>query len=204
VPRQYLKANHVFINCPFDSTYRPIFEAIVFAIYNLSFIPRCSLEEDNSAHVRLHKIEKIIAQCRFGIHDISAVELDALGLPRFNMPLELGLFLGCKLFGPANQRKKSCLILDKERYRFQRFMSDIGGQDIHAQGGQPEKAIIEVRNWLQSESGARLASGNQVVARYLRFKRDLPEVCARLAIEPDELPYPDLSHAITEWLGVDR
>ena len=31
----------VFINCPFDNKYRPILRAIVFAIYDSGFIPRC-------------------------------------------------------------------------------------------------------------------------------------------------------------------
>ena len=42
--------------------------------------------------LRLLKILCIIGECRLGIHDISRTELDAAsGLPRFNMPLELGL-----------------------------------------------------------------------------------------------------------------
>ena len=94
------KANHVFINCPFDSRYKPIFNAIVFSVYDLGFVARCSLEEDDAADFRLAKIERMIEQCRFGINDISAVALDdATKLPRFNMPLELGLFLGCRRFG---------------------------------------------------------------------------------------------------------
>jgi hypothetical protein len=56
----------------------------------------CALEDDDAGEFRLSKIERIIEECKFGIHDLSAVALDvATGLPRFNMPLELGLFLGC-------------------------------------------------------------------------------------------------------------
>jgi hypothetical protein len=83
-------SNHVFINCPFDAGYRAILDALVFAIYDLGFVARCVLEEDDAGEVRLSKIERIIEECRFGIHDLSAVGLDAnTGLPRFNMPLEL-------------------------------------------------------------------------------------------------------------------
>jgi len=96
-----LRNRDVFINCPFDPGYRPVFDAITFAVSYLGFIPRCSLEEDDAAEIRLSKIERIIEECRFGINDLSAVTLDATtGLPRFNMPLELGLFFGCKRFGP--------------------------------------------------------------------------------------------------------
>ena len=56
------------------------------------------------------------------------------------MPLELGLFLGAKRFGRGEQKSKTCLILDVERYRYQKFISDISGQDIAAHCGEVGKA----------------------------------------------------------------
>jgi hypothetical protein len=45
------------------------------------------------------RIFKLIEGCQFGIHDISRTELDTDSqLPRFNMPLELGMFLGAQRF----------------------------------------------------------------------------------------------------------
>jgi len=82
---------NVFINCPFDAGYRPLLNAIVFAIQDCGLFARCAMEVQDSGEVRITKIKRIIRQCRHGIHDISRVELDAAtGLPRFNMPLELG------------------------------------------------------------------------------------------------------------------
>jgi hypothetical protein len=113
----------VFLNCPFDSQYRAIFYALVFAVHDCGDVARCALEVDDSGLVRIQKIEQIIADCRFGIHDISRVEPDPLThLPRFNMPLELGLFLGAKRYGNKRQKSKSCKILDADRYRFQKFV----------------------------------------------------------------------------------
>jgi hypothetical protein len=118
-----VRRDHVFINCPFDRGYRAILDGIVFAIYDLGFVARCALEDDDGGEIRLSKIERIIEECRFGIHDLSAVAIDpATNLPRFNMPLELGLFLGCKRFGAPAQRKKKCLILDSDRYRYRNFI----------------------------------------------------------------------------------
>jgi hypothetical protein len=86
---------------------------------------RCALEIDDGSQVRIERILRIISECRFGIHDLSRTELDRRNrLPRFNMPLELGLFLGAKRFGNRAQREKVCLILDREPYRYQRFISD--------------------------------------------------------------------------------
>ena len=133
--------NDVFLNCPFDDKYRPIFEAVIFAIYDCGFVARCALEIDDSAEVRIDKIFRLIGACKFGIHDISRIELDRKsGFPRFNMSFELGIFLGAKRFGGRRQKEKSCLILDKEPYRFQSFISDIGGQDIKAHDGEPKTA----------------------------------------------------------------
>jgi hypothetical protein len=90
----------VFINCPFDTTYKPIFDAIVFAVKHLGFNARSALEVDDASEVRLAKIIRIIEECAYGIHDISAVApRTGTDLPRFNMPLELGLYLGCQRFG---------------------------------------------------------------------------------------------------------
>ena len=64
-----------------------------------------------------------------GIHDISRIERDTVNnLPRFNMPFELGLFLGARRFGTRPQRDKQCLVLEAERYRYQKYLSDIAGQ----------------------------------------------------------------------------
>ena len=97
----------IFINCPFDLEYRPIFQALVFAVHECGYFARCALEVEDSGQVRIQKIEQIIAECRFGVHDISRTKADPENqLPRFNMPLELGLFLGAKRYGDARQQIK--------------------------------------------------------------------------------------------------
>ncbi len=114
--------NNVFINCPFDEEYKPILEAIIFVVHDAGFIARCALEISNAAQNRYEKIVEIISKCKYGIHDISRTELAPENLlPRFNMPLELGIFLGCRKFGNAKHRMKVCLILDREPYRYQKF-----------------------------------------------------------------------------------
>jgi hypothetical protein len=92
---------NVFINCPFDADYAPIFEAIVFAVNDAGFRPKCARERLDSSEIRLNKIVDLISSSRYSIHDLSRTTLDeANALPRFNMPLELGIDLGCKAFNP--------------------------------------------------------------------------------------------------------
>jgi hypothetical protein len=198
--------DHVFINCPFDGDFKPVFDAIVFAIRDLGFEARSALEWDTATEDRLAKIERIIEECRYGIHDISNVRLDAkTGLPRFNMPLELGLFLGCKRFGARRQRDKLCIILDSEPYRYREFISDIAGQDIHSHGGTYERAITEVRNWLATVSKRKLLPGGAaIVERYNRYRDDLPALCAALRRQPENLTFADISEMIGLWLQGNR
>ena len=54
----------VFVNCPFDAEYEPIFHAIVFAIHDCGYVARCALEADDSGDVRIEKILAIIDQCK--------------------------------------------------------------------------------------------------------------------------------------------
>ena len=60
----------VFINCPFDDEYRPLFRAIVFTVAASGFIPRCTLEHEDASQVRVEKIYRLIEQSAFGIHDV--------------------------------------------------------------------------------------------------------------------------------------
>ena len=134
--------------------YKPLFDAIVFAVHLIVASLHVVLRKmKTEVQVRIDKIYRIIAECRYGIHDLSRTELDEeTCLPRFNMPLELGVFLGAKRYGEKNQKRKSCLILDKERYRYQVFISDIAGQDAKSHNNNTEEVINLVRDWLSHTS----------------------------------------------------
>ena len=194
--------DNVFLNCPFDSAYKALFDALVFTIYDCGFIARCALEEADASQVRIEKIYDMVADCRYGIHDISRTELDQTsGLPRFNMPLELGVFLGAKKFGIDEQKRKKCLILDLERYRFQTFISDIAGQDIDAHNSNPQEIVTVVRNWLRNASGrTTIPSGSIIWHHYQDFLSSLPLVAQRVELEVDELVFNDYTFLLAEWL----
>jgi hypothetical protein len=193
----------VFVNCPFDDAYKALFEAIVFAIHDCGYLARCSLEVADASQVRVEKILAIIAECRLGIHDISRTELDpTTTLPRFNMPFELGVFVGAKRFGAGKHQLKTSLILDVERYRYQKFLSDIAGQDIVAHAGDPLQAIKAVRDWLSAaaSSSPHIPGGAVVASRYANFRDDLPATCARLRLQVDELTFNEYVLQVEEWL----
>jgi len=198
-----LREDHVFINCPFDTDYKPLFEAIVFVVHAAGFIARSALEVDDGSENRLEKIMRLMAECKFGVHDISRTELDPLHhLPRFNMPFELGLFLACKRFGGKQQSGKGCLILDRLPHRYQQFLSDIAGQDIASHGNSREEVIRCVRNWLRTASGrANIPGATLIIARYAAFQEDLPSACQGLKIAVAEMTFADLVHVTSDWLS---
>jgi hypothetical protein len=192
---------NVFINCPFDIEYSPIFEAIVFAVHDAGFRPKCARERLDSSEIRLQKIVELIRASRYSIHDLSRTELDAAtSLPRFNMPLELGIDIGCKSFSPSH-RSKTFLIFDSEQYRFQKYVSDISGQDIQRHNNEPRTAVARVRDWLRAESGSpRIPGGKTIFERYVAFRRDLPFICAELRFDLADLAFVDFSYTIAFWL----
>ena len=121
--------DNVFLNCPFDSAYKQLFDALVFTIHDCGFIARCALEEADASQVRIEKLYDIIADCRYGVHDLSRTGIEQpSGLPRFNMPLQLGVFLGAKRFGKVEQKRKKCLILENKQYRYRAFISEFSGK----------------------------------------------------------------------------
>jgi hypothetical protein len=193
----------VFINCPFDRGYQIFFNAIVFVVIRSGFHPRCALETDDASENRFEKICAIIGKCRYGIHDISRTEPDArFNLPRFNMPLELGVFLGAKRFGRTSQRSKACIVLDKQKYRFQKYMSDIAGQDVHAHQGNVGLLIEELASWLRSQSrDPKVPGGRKMAREFSSFRREIPRICAKRHLEPDELTFGDYADMVAEYLA---
>ena len=191
----------VFINCPFDPSYRKIFDAIVFAVSALGFEPRCALEQDSGTEERLTKILQLIDQCPFGIHDLSYMKIDPrTRLPRHNMPFELGLFLGCEFAG-RQRPNKSCLILDREAFRYRKSLSDLSGRDIRAHKGKQSDAINAVRDWLVTASGRTDAPGGEfIVQQYRHFRRQLPLLCKTAKRNVAKLSFGDYRAMVNEWL----
>jgi hypothetical protein len=192
----------VFINCPFDSDYEVLFRALVFAVEDCGFEAHCSLEAANAGEVRISKIARLISGCRHGIHDLSRTELHPVHrFPRFNMPLELGLFLGAQWYGSRKQKDKNCLILERRQDDHRNCCSDIAGQDITAHEGDPLKAIAAVRNWLATfrQGIERVPRARAVQERFRRFQAELPGLCEKAGLDFDDLQFVELRTFIEEW-----
>lgn len=193
--------DNVFVNCPFDEDYAETFRALIFGIRACGFLPRSARELDDGGQPRIEKLHGLIQECRYGIHDLSRTELDPVNqLPRFNMPLELGIFMGAKRYGPPRQREKRLLIFDTQQYRYQRFISDLAGMDIHAHGGEAERALVETRHWLTNVSRRQLLGEQELLTRFRTFRAELPAMATELDLDPLRITYVDFELILAGWL----
>lgn len=191
----------VFINTPFDDEYDPLATAILFTVFECGLMPRSAKEWDDSSETRIDKLHRLIRESRYSIHDLSRTELNSQGLPRFNMPFELGLWLGVKAAGVGRQRRKIALVLDSEPYRYQAFISDIAGQDIRAHGNNVARVIRAVRNWHLSRGRvAGVDGGAAIYQKFVKFRRKLGAMASTRRLTENELTYNDLCWLIFEFL----
>ncbi len=92
--------HNVFVNCPFDSDYAPIMQAVLFCLVRFGLIPRIATEQSNAAKPRIDKDCELNQASKFSIHDLSRCQASAAEeLFRFNVPFELGLDFRCQRYG---------------------------------------------------------------------------------------------------------
>lgn len=191
----------VFINCPFDPGYRQMFDALVFAVLHCGFSPTSALEAQGSGKQRFSRIIELIRRSPLAIHDLSRTSLGGeRRLPRFNMPLELGIFIGAREFGGDDQRKKDYLVLEKREGDCDHCCSDLGGVDASAHDNQPAKAIEHVRNWLNAHSPGGLSGPEAIATDYRSFRSDLPAMLDEWKLKQDEVTFLDFRKAAAMWL----
>ena len=115
------------------------------------------------------------------------------------MPLELGIFLGAKYLGDERQRRKECLIFDRERYRYQKYVSDVAGQDIATHNNEPRILVARVRDWLATTTDVTLPGGAILWDRYQRFTSELSEKCRRARQRPQELTFGEYVRYVDDF-----
>jgi hypothetical protein len=131
----------VFINCPFDGQYEPLFLALIAGLSGLGLTPRCVLGIPSGARDRLDRIFRLICQCGSSVHDLSCMS-GRRGLPRFNMPFELGLAVAMSLSDTGHR----WFLFEARPYRLQRTLSDVNGFDPYIHGGTPRGVLRELAN----------------------------------------------------------
>lgn len=151
---------------------------MVFAIFACGYRSRCALEDNDSGTLRFDKLKTMIQRCDLGIHDLSRTELSQpTSTPRFNMPFELGLFLGARHFGGVRQKQKRALVLVESRAKWAPTISDLAGVDPIFHANRPANVIGAVRDFLgKGPGGGRLPGEEAISADFERFEEDLPRL----------------------------
>ncbi len=174
-----------FINCPFDDDYLPCLEALLFVITISGYRVRCALEESDCGDIRFEKLVRLIADSDHTIHDLSRTQVGVTGLPRFNMPFELGLAMGARQYGSGRQRSKRACIMAAREHALPRYLSDLAGYDPVVHGDSPHALIRVVRDHLhKSPRGDGLPGAAHIVELFERFRGDVPFLArqARLTV----------------------
>lgn len=192
----------VFVNCPFDLAWRDKFRSIVFTVLACEFKPRCSWEQDDTGDVRINKIMAIIEQCKYGIHDLSQENA------RLNMPLELGIYIGCRQYNPDNKhRDKKYLVFEGNAFNLKKSLSDLSGQDVKTHEDDILTIMQGVRDWLDDKCSKRKGSlilphGPALKEHFDNFTSSLPDLCAAMNYgwTVDTMTYQDYLYLASPWI----
>jgi hypothetical protein len=167
VPRTK-RIESVFLNIPYDDPFENLYLAYIVGLTQLGLRINATLAVPNQG--RLETIIDLIEQSNFSIHDLSRIELSR-GIPRFNMPVELGIALYRSRIAHGSHR---VYIFESKRYRAQRSTSDVNGIDPQIHAGTPKGLMAGLRNIFRQPGDVTTVP--EMVASYHAVKRKLPEL----------------------------
>lgn len=181
----------VFINCPFDSEFLPLFDSLVFAVVACGFTPRSAIETGTVSDSRIYRICNAMFSSRYSIHDLTRCKGEGdSNLARFNMPLELGFAMSRRFLAKAVRDSHDWLVLLPEGHEYTKFISDLGAYDAKTHRGTAGTIIPPVVNWLRTRPDAPLAPfPDAVIKRLPAFGKELDRLRTKSG---GELPWSDV------------
>lgn len=201
-------AKNVFINCPFDTTFIPLLRPLIFTILYLGYTPRIAVERSDSGEARINKIRELIEQSKLSIHDLSRIRSTKQDeFYRMNMAFELGVDIGCRLFKEGRASHKKCLILEKEKYRYQKALSDMSGSDIKNHNDDPKELVHQIRNWFVENAIQHADSATKIWGTFNEFMADFYQKRQAERFKDRDLemmPLPEYIRFIKEWLKEEK
>jgi hypothetical protein len=206
VVRRNAFSRSVFVNCPFDAEYLPLLRPLLFTVIYVGFIPRIASERSDSGENRVDKICALIRDCQYSIHDLSRLRASEIGeFSRMNMPFELGIEYGSRVFGIQRLRTKKCLVLEKDQHEFQKAISDLSGIDIKRHDNEPSEIVRAVRDWFVETVGLRrVHSASRIWYRFADFASDFYDRRVADGYSDDDLnmmPVPEYIDFIRTWVS---
>jgi hypothetical protein len=174
VPPPPVKPNAVFLNIPYDDEFQDLYLAYIVGLYQFRLVPFMSAGIAGGER-RLDRIFDLIQRCRYSIHDLSRVELNASppATPRFNMPLELGLTVAWAKLHP---KRHTWFLWESTPRRLQKSMSDLDGTDPNIHNGTVEGLFCELRNAFVERNAPPIQA---MMTAYRLVQDNLDEILAR-------------------------
>ena len=158
----------VFLNVPYDNAFEDLYLAYIVVLTQLGLRIHAALAVPSQG--RLGTIIDLIEQSEFSIHDLSRVEVSR-GVPRFNMPVELGLAL---YRSHASKGKHRLFIFESKAHRAQRSTSDVNGIDPQIHKGTAKGLMSALRNIFRQPGSVTTVP--EMLTSYRAVKRKLPEL----------------------------
>lgn len=196
--KQKRPRTEVFLNIPYDKKFERLFLAYIAGISAFGMVPRATLEIPDSSR-RLDKILRLVADCRYSIHDLSRVELDRKKprTPRFNMPFELGLAV-------ASQKRKGkagadWYVFESTNYRLEKSLSDLNGTDPKIHDGRVAGVLGELCHVFRRKG--RQPSVQQMRKIYREIRKAQPVILKKAgAVTPYKARvFQDICVAASAW-----
>jgi len=114
----------------------------------------------------------------------------ATDLPRFNMPFELGIDVGCKTF--SSRKDKRYLVLE------------VSGQDIKAHEAKPIYMVKSIRDWIKGLKTNQKIDNYQIIwTAHNEFHYDYETELRKDDMNPHniwEIPFSELTEIMKAWI----
>jgi hypothetical protein len=162
------RIDSVFLNIPYDKEFEDLYVAYIVGLTQLGLRVNATLAVPNQG--RLETIIALIGKSNFSIHDLSRIEVSK-GIPRFNMPVELGLAL---YRSNATKGRHTVYVFESKPYRTQRSTSDINGIDPQIHNGTAKGVMAGLRNILRQPGDVTTVP--EMLISYRAVRRKLPEL----------------------------
>jgi len=167
VPRSR-RTESVFLNIPYDLGFEDLYLAYIVGLTQLGLRVNATVGVPNQG--RLETIIGLIEESNFSIHDLSRIELSK-GIPRFNMPVELGLALYRSHVTSGRHR---VYVFESKPYRTQRSTSDINGIDPQIHNGTAKGIMAGLRNILRQPGD--VTSVPEMITSYRAVRKKLSDL----------------------------
>jgi hypothetical protein len=158
----------IFLNIPYDKEFEDLYVAYIVGLTQFGLLINATLAVPNQG--RLETIIGLIGKSNLSIHDLSRIE-PARGIPRFNMPVELGLALYRR---HTTRGRHRVYVFESKPYRAQRSTSDINGIDPQIHHGTAKGVMAGLRNIFRQPGDVTTVP--EMLRSYRAVRRKLPEL----------------------------